>query len=285
MHYSTSTVMIPTCSNQFDPVFSESGRPACAESRQLHVTLILFRWIGWGEIMICLFPSAASALILLTRLLLGTPHKQLSGVRLRTRVHLQYFSSAPVSQRSPRRRPLHVPPRAKLMPRGPSDTIPPPSNPLNVALLVPASSSLFPIDCDGVRPQSNPRTQSQVYHHRLHSETIRCSRDQSPRGIRLPPCSVHVKPAFSRARPVFHHCPGGHHHASTRLLPSGHFCPIRMRVHIYSLSVVFPRPHHPRHLLHSPEASACLPQPSCQLSIFVHVSFAAYCTSDLSTLT
>ena len=81
-------------------------------------------------------PSAAAALILLTCLLLGAtltlqllPDIQLSGVRLRTRARFHFstalrFSSAngtpspPSARRLVPSRPSHVPPRARLIPRG-----------------------------------------------------------------------------------------------------------------------------------------------------------------------
>ena len=52
----------------------------------------------------------------------------------------------------------------------------------------------------------------QVLHHRLHSETLCCS------------------------RPVFDHCTADHHHASTRRLPLGPFRPIRVYVHVNIVS-------------------------------------------------
>ena len=80
-----------------------------------------------------------------------------------------------------------------------------------------------------------------------------------------------------------------HHHASTRRLPLEAFHSIQIHVHVNLHLVVCPCPHHPRHLcllLFRYQAAffSLFQLPCVGFVIFVHVSFAAYCTSDLSKL-
>ena len=107
--------------------------------------------------------------------------------------------------------------------------------------------------CVGVRPNTNLCTQSQVRHHRLHSESLRCA------------CANCVTFSFRRvqrtrrlcSRPVFDHCAVHYHRASTRRLPLVPIRPIRIDAHVNLHLVVCLCPHGPRHSSHSLQKSFC----------------------------
>ena len=92
--------------------------------------------------------------------------------------------------------------------------------------------------CVGVCPYTNPRTQC---HKGLLSQTLSRSRYE---------CTVFV---FRRAqrtwslpsRPVFRLCAVDHHHVSARRLPFGALCPTRIHVHFHGHAVAFPSPLRP----------------------------------------
>ena len=94
-----------------------------------------------------------------------------------------------------------------------------------------------------------------VCHHRQHSKSIRCTRDDCViLGFRRAQRTRRLRSGL-----MFHHCAVDHHHASACRFSLRPLRPIRIYLHVHvHLIVMSPRSHHPRHFL-CPLSNTCLP--------------------------